>query len=75
MDSDIKIMLPRLWEPALLRAQAAAGERTMTGFVKALVARQLVQDGYLTGAVMAPEGAPVVASGDEASEPAAAATA
>lgn len=58
MESDIKIMLPRAWEPALLRAQAEAGERTMTAFVKSLVQADLVRAGYLTagGAVAAPGG-------------------
>lgn len=39
--SDIKIMLPREWEPALLKAMANAGERTLTAYVKGLVEDQL----------------------------------
>lgn len=48
--SDIKVMLPRTWEPALLRARAqsksGASTSTMTGFVTKLVEDHLKNGGF-----------------------------
>ncbi len=42
---ELKIMLPRTWESAMLRSQATAGFRTLTGFVRELVELRLDEDG------------------------------
>jgi hypothetical protein len=47
---DIKVMLPRDWESAMLRAQVDLGERTISGYVRSLVQRDLVSRGYLAEA-------------------------
>lgn len=45
--NDKKIMLPGKWEGALLEAQGAARERTISAFVRATVGDALVNGGFL----------------------------
>ena len=68
-DSDIKIMLPREWDEALLKAQGAALERTTTAYVKSLVERDLKARGFL------PPPSPAGEVAGEADQSSAAATA
>jgi hypothetical protein len=50
---DIKVMLPREWDPLLLQAQADVGERSLAAYVRGLVEEDLRRRGLLDGAAAA----------------------